>query len=104
MTWRSHRLGLALNSFEHKYVPYTVLLPMTYGTVVGRCQRFQGIVVTVVEFDDQRLYHHRKEHRLALLLVPHFLSIACVFGDTATLLLLCYVFLWSMVVESNYSL
>ena len=73
-----------------------------FGNVVSLCQRFQGIVVTVVEFDDQRLYHHRKEHSLALLLVPHFLSIACVFGDTASLL--CNVFLWSMVVESNYSL
>jgi len=60
--------------------------------VVGRCQSFQGIVVTVVEFDDQRLYHHRKEHRLALLFVPHFLSIACVFGDTATVLRISLVY------------
>jgi hypothetical protein len=34
-----------------------------------------GIVVAVLEFDGQRLYH-RKEHRLAHLLVPPLLSIA----------------------------
>ena len=40
-----------------------------------------GIVVAVVEFDGQRLYH-QKEHRLALLLlVPHFLSIARVCSE-----------------------
>jgi hypothetical protein len=32
----------------------TFLISATYfGTVVGRCQHFQGIVVTVVEYDDQ---------------------------------------------------
>ena len=49
----SDRLGLALNSFEHSYLyRSTFLISATYfGTVVGRCQSFQGIVVTVVEFD-----------------------------------------------------
>ena len=40
------------------------------------------IVVAVAEFDGQRLYH-RKEHHLALLLVPHFCLSTCVCRDTA---------------------
>ena len=39
--------------------------------MIDRCQSFYNIVVAVVEFDNQRLYH-QKEHHLALLLVPHF--------------------------------
>ncbi len=50
----------------------TFLISATYfGTMVGRCQSFHGIVVTVVECEGQRLYH-RKENCLVLLLVPCF--------------------------------
>ena len=42
----------------------------------------EGIVVAVVEFDGQRLYHQKEHSRLALLLlVPHFLSIARVCSE-----------------------
>jgi hypothetical protein len=63
------RLGLALNTLIQKYQLY--LLCATYfGAVVVDVTVFT-IVVAVAEFDGWRL-HHRKEHCLALLLVPHF--------------------------------
>jgi len=58
-----------LKTLTQKYVHY--LLCATYFGAMVAGVKVLTIVVAVVEFDGQRLYH-RKEHHLALLLVPHF--------------------------------
>jgi hypothetical protein len=60
---------LALKTLIQKYELY-LLRATCFGAMVVDVTVFI-IVVAVAEFDGQRLYH-RKEHHLALLLVPHF--------------------------------
>jgi hypothetical protein len=60
------RLGLVLNTCIQKYIHSTYLVLMYFGAMVVDVKVFT-IVVAVVGFDVQRLYHGK-----SILLVPHY--------------------------------